>query len=57
MVANLKDSDMKKVEDARKKYNEKSINELLSDEEENKLRKEKLKKIFENEQKQIKNRK
>ena len=47
--------DTNRIEDARKVYNEKKIDELLSDIEENKKRKEKLKKIFENEQKQGKN--
>lgn len=42
-----------RIEDARKIYNEKSINELLSDKEANKIRKEKLEKI-EDGQKQIK---
>lgn len=42
-----------RIEEARKVYNEKSINELLSDKEANKIRKEKLDKI-EDGQKQIK---
>ena len=53
----MKDEFIEKLENARKQYNEKSLNKLLSDKEENKKRKEKLKKIFENEQKQVKNRK
>jgi len=48
---------LKRIEDARKVYNEKFINELLSNKEENKNRKEKLKKIFENGQEQSKVRK
>ena len=54
MVDELKKEDMEKIEDARKKLSEKTVNELLSDEEKNKIRKEKLKKILENEQKQSK---
>ena len=46
-----------KIEDVRKISNRKIINELLSDKEENVKRKEKLKKIFENGQKQGKVRK
>lgn len=49
--------DKDKIENARKIYSEKAITELLSDEKENKTRKAKLKKINENEQKSIKNRK
>jgi len=49
----LNKEDFDRVEEARKMHNEKSINELLSDKEMNKLRKEKLEKI-ENGQEQIK---
>ncbi len=41
----LNKDDLNKIEKARKIYNENSINKLLSDKEENKLRKEKLDKI------------
>jgi len=50
MIDKLNKDDIIRVEKARKIYNEKTINELLSDKEANKLRKEKLKKI-ENDQK------
>lgn len=52
----MNNSFLKKIEDARKYYNKKIVKELLDDEEENKIRKEKLKKI-ENEQEQGKSRK
>ena len=41
----LNKDEIKNVEEARKIYNEKSINELLSDKEANKIRKEKLERI------------
>lgn len=41
----LSKEDMERIEEARKIYNEKSINELLSDKEANKIRKEKLEKL------------